>query len=57
MFADYVAAILGLVRQGNPTLERIRADGTWNQMYATWLSGLGPSPGMPAPTYVPEEPR
>ncbi|WP_428844182.1 glutamate ABC transporter substrate-binding protein [Dietzia natronolimnaea] len=47
----------GLVRQVNSTLERIRADGTWNQMYSTWLSGLGPSPGMPAPTYVPEEPR
>ena len=38
-------------------LERIRADGTWNRMYSTWLSGLGPSPGMPEPAYVPEEPR
>ncbi|WP_308161209.1 glutamate ABC transporter substrate-binding protein [Dietzia psychralcaliphila] len=47
----------GLVRQVNSTLERIRADGTWNRMYSTWLSGLGPSPGMPVPTYVPEEPR
>lgn len=47
----------GLVRQVNSTLERIRADGTWNRMYSTWLSGLGPSPGMPAPVYRPEEPR
>lgn len=47
----------GLVRQVNSTLERVRGDGTWNRMYSTWLSGLGPSPGMPAPTYLPEEPR
>lgn len=47
----------GLVRQVNSTLERIRGDGTWNRMYSTWLSGLGPSPGMPAPTYIPEPPR
>nr|WP_255583658.1 glutamate ABC transporter substrate-binding protein [Dietzia sp. ANT_WB102] len=47
----------GLVRQVNSTLERIRADGTWNRMYSRWLSGLGPSPGMPVPKYVPEEPR
>lgn len=46
----------GLVRQVNSTLERIRADGTWNRMYSTWLSGLGPSPGMPTPIYL-EEPR
>lgn len=46
----------GLVRQVNSTLERIRRDGTWNRMYSTWLSGLGPSPGMPAPEYLPEEP-
>ncbi|MDV8001634.1 glutamate ABC transporter substrate-binding protein [Rhodococcus sp. IEGM 1408] len=47
----------GLVRQVNSTLERIRTDGTWNRMYSTWLSGLGPSPGMPAPVYVQEERR
>ena len=46
----------GLVRQVNSTLERIRVDGTWNRMYSTWLSGLGPNPGMPVPRYVPEEP-
>ena len=47
----------GLVRQVNSTLERIRTDGTWNRMYSTWLSGLGPSPGMPRPMYLPEPPR
>ncbi|EFV92734.1 glutamine-binding protein GlnH [Dietzia cinnamea P4] len=44
----------GLVRQVNSTLERIRADGTWNRMYSTWLSGLGPNPGMPEPRYIEE---
>ena len=47
----------GLVRQVNSTLERIRSDGTWDRMYSTWLSGLGPNPGMPPPRYIPEEPR
>lgn len=47
----------GLVRQVNSTLERIRNDGTWNRMYSTWLSGLGPNPGMPAPQYLPEDPE
>ena len=47
----------GLVRQVNSTLERIRSDGTWNRMYSTWLSGLGPNPGMPEPVYLPEGPR
>lgn len=46
----------GLVRQVNSTLERIRSDGTWFRMYNTWLSGLGPSSGMPAPVYLSEEP-
>lgn len=45
----------GLVRQVNSTLERIRSDGTWTSMYNRWLSGLDPSPGMPAPVYLPEE--
>ncbi len=47
----------GLVRQVNSTLERIRDDGTWDRMYSEWLSGLGPSPGMPAPRYVAESAR
>lgn len=41
-----------LVRFVNGTLERIRADGTWNRMYANWLSVLGSSPGAPFPQYV-----
>lgn len=47
----------GLVRQVNSTLARIREDGTWNRMYSSWLSGLGSSPGMPAPIYLPEPAR
>ncbi|WP_227997397.1 glutamate ABC transporter substrate-binding protein [Nocardia australiensis] len=40
-----------LVRFVNGTLDRIRADGTWDHIYQQWLSALGPSPGPPAPTY------
>ncbi|TSD99385.1 glutamate ABC transporter substrate-binding protein [Skermania sp. ID1734] len=40
-----------LVRFVNGTLQRIRADGTWNRIYNRWLSVLGPSPGPPAPQY------
>lgn len=40
-----------LVRFVNGTLDRIRADGTWNRLYNQWLSALGPSPGPPPPTY------
>ncbi|MGF7120030.1 glutamate ABC transporter substrate-binding protein [Rhodococcus sp. AG1013] len=40
-----------LVRFVNGTLERIRNDGTWERIYQRWLSGLGPSPGPPPPTY------
>ncbi|MFI9506758.1 glutamate ABC transporter substrate-binding protein [Nocardia sp. NPDC052566] len=40
-----------LVRFVNGTLERIRADGTWNRLYRQWLQPvLGPS-GPPTPTY------
>lgn len=35
----------------NRTLERIRRDGTWNRLYAEWLSVLGPSFGAPFPIY------
>ncbi|MGW4767011.1 glutamate ABC transporter substrate-binding protein [Nocardia sp. NPDC004278] len=37
----------GLVRFVNGVLERIRADGTWQQIYNARLGALGPSPGPP----------
>ncbi|WP_051133557.1 glutamate ABC transporter substrate-binding protein [Nocardia paucivorans] len=40
-----------VVRFVNGTLDRIRADGTWNRLYDRWLSLLGSSPGPPPPTY------
>jgi polar amino acid transport system substrate-binding protein len=41
-----------LVRFVNGTLERIRRDGTWAQLYDRWLSALGPAPAPPTATYV-----
>lgn len=41
----------GLVRFVNGTLERIRADGTWDILYRKWLTVLGPAPAPPAPRY------
>jgi len=41
-----------LVRFVNGTLERIRADGTWNRSYNRWLAVMGSSPGPPSPQYV-----
>ncbi|MGB3773202.1 MAG: glutamate ABC transporter substrate-binding protein [Rhodococcus sp. (in: high G+C Gram-positive bacteria)] len=40
-----------LVQLVNRTLERIRTDGTWNDIYDRWLSVLGPSFGAPFPVY------
>jgi polar amino acid transport system substrate-binding protein len=40
-----------LVRFVNGALDRMRVDGTWERLYQTWLSGLGPSPGPPPPRY------
>ena len=40
-----------LVRRVNGTLERIRADGTWNRLYDQWLRVLGNNPGPPPATY------
>lgn len=38
----------GLVRQINSTLERIREDGTWNEIYARWLEEFqGPAEELP----------
>ncbi|WP_072813903.1 glutamate ABC transporter substrate-binding protein [Rhodococcus zopfii] len=41
-----------LVRFVNGTLERIRRDGTWAQLYDRWLTVLGPTPAPPTATYV-----
>ena len=41
----------GLVRFVNGTLERIRADGTWDTLYRKWLTVLGPAPTPPPPRY------
>lgn len=40
-----------LVRFVNGTLERIRADGTWNTLYRKWLTVLGPAPNPPVARY------
>lgn len=40
-----------LVRFVNGTLDRIRADGTWNAIYNHWLTTLGPTPGPPPAVY------
>ncbi|WP_241665754.1 glutamate ABC transporter substrate-binding protein [Prescottella subtropica] len=40
-----------LVRAVNGTLDRIRRDGTWEQLYQRWLTVLGPAPTPPAATY------
>lgn len=41
-----------LVRHVNATLERIRADGTWNRVYQHWLAGpLGDAAVPPPPRY------
>jgi polar amino acid transport system substrate-binding protein len=40
-----------LVRFVNGVLEQMRADGTWQRLYDTWLRSLGPSPGPPAARY------
>ncbi|HET8993270.1 MULTISPECIES: glutamate ABC transporter substrate-binding protein [unclassified Rhodococcus (in: high G+C Gram-positive bacteria)] len=41
-----------LVRAVNGTLARIRADGTWTELYNRYLAVLGQAPAPPAPTYV-----
>lgn len=40
-----------LVRAVNASLERIRQDGTWVQLYRKWFSILGPAPSPPQPKY------
>lgn len=46
----------GLTRQVNSTLERIRNDGTWDDMFNRWLNPHIEARSAPAPTYRPDEP-
>ncbi len=41
-----------LVRFVNGVLDRLRADGSWQRLYALHLDALGPAPGPPAPRYT-----
>ncbi|GAB2714781.1 glutamate ABC transporter substrate-binding protein [Nocardia thraciensis] len=41
-----------LVRFVNGVLDRLRADGSWQRLYAEHLDALGPSPGAPTPRYT-----
>jgi polar amino acid transport system substrate-binding protein len=43
---------IALVRFVNGTLQRIRNDGTWDNLYRRWLSVLGPAPAPPTPRYL-----
>ena len=45
----------GLVRQVNSTIERIRSDGTWAQMYDRWFAAFVPLSPLPAPNYREED--
>lgn len=40
-----------LVRFVNAVLERLRADGTWTELYERWLGPLGPAPDPPTARY------
>ena len=44
-----------LVRQVNSTLERMRNDGTWSQLYSTWLGGSIAESSPPPLKYRKEE--
>jgi polar amino acid transport system substrate-binding protein len=39
------------VRFVNAVLAQVKANGTWLQLYNTWLSSLGPAPAPPAAVY------
>lgn len=40
-----------LVRFVNRTLDRVRSDGTWTELYNRYLTVLGPAPAPPTATY------
>lgn len=44
-----------LVRQVNSTLERLRTDGTWDEMYNEWFAGSLANSQMPVPMYQDED--
>lgn len=54
---DAIHDTRGLIRQVNVTMERIRRDGTWRNLFDTWLSPYLPVPTLPAPDYREEEKR
>ena len=41
----------GLASQVNLTMERIRSDGTWQQLYDTWLGAFLPGGQQPSAPY------
>ena len=45
-----------LIRQINSTLERIRRDGTWQELFNTWLGNYMEQPALPEPEYLNETP-
>lgn len=45
-----------LIRQINSTLERIRRDGTWQELFNTWLGNYMEQPVLPEPKYLNETP-
>lgn len=46
----------GLIRQVNSTLDRIQDDGTWQELFNEWFGEYLPTPTIPAPTYIDEDP-
>ncbi|MDY3126946.1 MAG: transporter substrate-binding domain-containing protein [Corynebacterium sp.] len=45
----------GLIRQVNATLERIFADGTWNNLFNSWFGAYLAPRSLPAPLYFAED--
>ena len=44
-----------LLRQVNSTLERIRRDGTWSDIFDRWLGAYLDEPTLPSGTYIEED--